>query len=68
MLIFREMEGLRVDNDILTVLQTAQYLQVCDKTVRRLIAKKELPASKIGRSWRIKKRDIEEYLNSTRNQ
>ena len=56
-----------MDNDILTILQTAKYLQVCDKTVRRLIAKKELQASKIGRSWRIKKKDIEEYLNSTRN-
>ena len=31
-------------NDILTITQTAEYLQVCDKTVRRLIASKHLPA------------------------
>ena len=56
-----------MSNDILTVSQAAQYLQVCDKTVRRLISKNELIASKIGNSWRIQKKDIENYLKSTRN-
>ncbi len=56
-----------MDNEIMTIQQAAEYLQVCDKTVRRLISKKELSASKIGKSWRIKKSDIEEYLLQTRN-
>ena len=47
---------------ILTVAQAAEYLKVCDKTVRRLIAKQELIASKVGKSWRIKKSDIDNYL------
>ncbi len=51
----------------MTIQQTAEYLQVCDKTVRRLISKKELSASKVGKSWRIKKSDIEKYLLQTRN-
>ena len=54
-------------NDILTITQTAEYLQVCDKTVRRLIASKQLTASKIGKSWRIKASDIDEYMEMTRN-
>lgn len=40
--------------DILIISQATSYLQVCDKTVRGLIEKKELPASKVERSWRIK--------------
>ena len=53
---------------ILTITQTAEYLQVCDKTVRRLISKKELTASKVGKSWRIQKSDIDTYLKNNCNQ
>lgn len=53
--------------EIYTISQTAKYLQVSDKTIRRLIEKNELPASKIGRSWRITLTDIEKYLSETKN-
>lgn len=56
-----------MSNVILTVAQTAEYLKVCDKTVRRLIAKQELTASKVGNSWRIQKVDIDKYLCKNRN-
>ncbi len=52
---------------ILTVAQAADYLKVCDKTVRRLISKQELKASKVGKSWRIQKVDIDKYLSETCN-
>lgn len=52
---------------MLTVAQAAEYLKVCDKTVRRLIAKQELAASKVGNSWRIQKVDIDKYLNENCN-
>ena len=52
-------------DELFTVAQAAEYLKVCDKTVRRMIASKELVASKVGsRSWRIRK-DIDAYLNAT---
>jgi DNA (cytosine-5)-methyltransferase 1 len=55
-------------DEILTVAQAAQYLQVCEKTVRRMIANRKIMASKIGsRSWRIKKTDIDEYLHDHSN-
>ena len=55
-------------NDILTVSQVAEYLQISEKTVRRLIANGGLTASKVGgRSWRIKETDIEQYLNANTN-
>ena len=51
-------------NDIFTVSQVAEYLQLSEKTVRRLIANSELIASKVGgRSWRVRKTDVEEYLS-----
>lgn len=50
-------------NELLTVMQAAEYLQLSDKTVRRLIKNNQLTASKVGnRSWRIKSSDIDEYL------
>lgn len=56
-----------MSNEIMTIQQAANYLQVCDKTVRKLISKKELSVSKIGKLWRIKKNDIDEYLLQTKN-
>lgn len=52
--------------DIMTISQTASYLQVCEKTIRRLIEKKELTASKVGGSWRIKKSDVDDYLENNK--
>lgn len=56
-----------VNSGVLTVSQTAEYLQVCDKTVRRLISKGDLLASKVGNSWRIQKSDVDLYLKKNRN-
>ena len=39
--------------DILTVLQVAEYLQVSDKTVRRLIANGQLTASNISEGGQL---------------
>ena len=45
-------------DELFTVAQAAEYLKVCDKTVRRMIASKELVASKVGsRCWRYMKAD-----------
>lgn len=58
-----------MDDEIYTVTQAAQYLKVCDKTVRRLIKANKLTASKVGdRSWRIRKTDIDMYLRDNTNE
>lgn len=56
-----------MEQEIYTVAQAAEYLQICDKTVRRLISTNLLKASKVGNSWRIKKQDIDTYLNLNSN-
>ena len=53
-------------DELFTVSQAAEHLKVCDKTVRRMIASKKIIASKVGsRNWRIRKDDIDAYLNAT---
>jgi len=55
-------------DELLTVAQTAEYLKLSEKTIRRLIKSRSLKASKVGdRSWRIKASDIESYLRSHTN-
>lgn len=56
-------------DELLTIAQTARYLQVCEKTVRRLINNQKLTASKVGsRTWRIRKNAIDEYLAEHTNE
>ncbi|MBR0156888.1 MAG: helix-turn-helix domain-containing protein [Clostridia bacterium] len=57
-----------MDEELFTVAQVAQYLKVCEKTVRRLISNNKLVASKVGdRAWRIRKDDIDVYLREHTN-
>jgi excisionase family DNA binding protein len=56
-----------VDREILTIVQAAEYLQFHPDKVYRLARSGELPASKIGKEWRIRKADIEALLDRTAN-
>ena len=54
-----------MDKELLTVSQTAQYLQLSEKTIRRMIGNGSLPASKLGnRTWRIRACDVDEYVSN----
>ncbi|MBI2907185.1 MAG: helix-turn-helix domain-containing protein [Chloroflexi bacterium] len=53
--------------EIMTPEQVAGYLQLNKDTVYRLIRQRKLAATRIGRSYRIPKEDLESFLvaNST---
>ena len=51
-----------ISNEVLTVRDAARHLRVVEKTVVRLIHRKELPATKVGRVWRIKRSWLDEWL------
>lgn len=53
--------------EIMTIEQTAEYLQLGIKTIRRMIEDGDIKASKIRNTWRIRKSDIDEYLNQNLN-
>lgn len=55
-------------SEVLTVAQVADYLQMSDLTVYRLIQNKVLPAFKIGGSWRIKMSDLQAFIEQQKVQ
>lgn len=46
----------------LTVAEVAELLRVSTMTVYRLIKSGELPAARIGKSYRVREDDIDAYL------
>lgn len=49
-----------------TVKETAQHLRLCEKQIRRLIERGELPAHRFGTALRIKKQAIDAYAEARR--
>jgi excisionase family DNA binding protein len=49
---------------LLTTEEVAELLRVHENTVRQLIASGKLPATKVGRAWRVKKADVQAYLKA----
>ena len=52
---------------LLTLEQVAEYLNVDKFTVYRLLADKELPAFKVGNQWRFKRKLLENWLMKNSN-
>ncbi len=52
------------ENVVLTIRDVADYLKVNERTIYRLAAAKQLPAFKVGSTWRFKKADIEAWITS----
>jgi excisionase family DNA binding protein len=50
----------------LTTEEVLEYLQVNLRTVYRLIKAGKIPAVRVGRQWRFRKRDIDAWLESQR--
>lgn len=64
---FREV-AMRSDElpQMMTVAQVARYLQLTRITVRRCIMRGLLPASRIGKSYRIRRSDLDEFLEAAK--
>ena len=46
----------------LTADEAAEYLRVSRSTIIRLMKSGDLAAAKIGRQWRVKKADLDDFL------
>src|SRR5438270_10913056 len=55
-----------MDETFLTTEEVLEYLQVNLRTVYRLIKAGKIPAARVGRQWRFRKRDIDAWLDSQR--
>jgi excisionase family DNA binding protein len=56
-----------IDETFLTTEEVLEYLQVNLRTVYRLIKAGKIPAVRVGRQWRFRKRDIDAWLDSQRS-
>src|SRR5438477_5320496 len=55
-----------IDETFLTTEEVLEYLQVNLRTVYRLIKAGRIPAVRVGRQWRFRKRDLDAWLESQR--
>src|SRR5687768_10219149 len=56
----------QMEETFLTTEEVLEYLQVNLRTVYRLIKAGKIPAVRVGRQWRFRKRDIDAWLDSQR--
>lgn len=57
----------RMNEDILTIKDTADYLKMSRSTIYKLILTGDLPAAKVGNKWRIRRTKLEEWMNEKEN-
>lgn len=50
-------------SDIMTLKQTAKYLKLNEKVLGRYLREGKVPGKKIGKQWRILKKDIDNWLS-----
>ena len=53
------------DSKFLTVAEVAAMMRVSKMTVYRLVHGGELPAVRVGRSFRVLEEDVDEYLRKS---
>jgi excisionase family DNA binding protein len=59
--------NLPTDESFLTTEEVLEYLNVNLRTVYRLIKAGKIPAIRVGRQWRFRKRDLDKWLDSQRH-
>lgn len=56
-----------MQEELLTTQQVAHYLKVDKFTIYRLVAKKQMPAFRVGNQWRFKRSILEHWLHKNMN-
>jgi len=55
-----------MEKELLDVKQVSNILHLSERTIFRLIERKELKGFKAGREWRFEQKDIDEYIKYQR--
>jgi excisionase family DNA binding protein len=55
-------------NEIMTTKEVAEYLRLTEATIYKLAQAGEVPALKLGRTWRFKRELIDEWFRREANQ
>ncbi len=54
----------RIEDKWIGLEEVAEYMDVTKDTVRNWIKKTDIPAHKIGKLWKFKKSEIDEWIKS----
>ena len=54
----------RMDDKWVGIEEVAEYMDVTKDTVRNWIKKTDIPAHKIGKLWKFKKSELDEWVKS----
>jgi excisionase family DNA binding protein len=57
-----ELNGARARSRYVTVAEVADLLRVSNMTVYRLVQSGQLPAVRVGRSYRIREEDVDRFV------
>lgn len=57
------MAGPRFEDSLLTVGEVARVMRVSNMTIYRLIKSGQMAAIRVGKNYRIRRRDVEKYLS-----
>jgi excisionase family DNA binding protein len=50
------------ENEIMTVSEVAEYLKISEVTTYKFVQERKIPGFKIGRHWRVKRSDLDEFI------
>ena len=53
-------------NDVLTLMEAADLLRISERTMRLLLSNGDIPATKVGGSWRFSRAQLIEYVEGTK--
>ena len=54
----------RIEDNWIDIAEAAKYLGVTKDSIRNWIKKTNIPACKIGKLWRFKKSELDEWVKS----
>ena len=57
----------KTESEIMTTQEVADYLRLAEATIYKLAQSGEIPAVKVGRTWRFKKDLIDEWFRQEAN-
>ncbi len=60
----RQMDSSSDPASIMTIKEVSDYLKVTERTIYRLAACKQIPAFKVGGSWRFSRSEIDQWIKS----
>jgi excisionase family DNA binding protein len=55
-------------DQVLTIKDVAEYLKVNERTIYRMASSGDLPAFKVGGSWRVKSEELDVWIKEQHNQ